>query len=511
MRQTAGCHDGANRVKVSLSSPDQSSAQTPRRFLDRPVDVQGENWNIPRPDDERLAHEHSGWHTDAGNMKYARALFERSKRLWRSFCHGLCIGEWSPRRKALTVTLASLTLWSVWNAARTTDSPWGDLSRGVFTDHFSHMNAARAFTRVGLDLWRKPIAEMFRPLTAAERARMPADVRPSTSTGGVYFVPGWPESKPLATGWSHKTRMYPPGDLLFVAPIAAAYHFTPMSFQTACRLLLAWFILAAHAALYWFLLAYFEGPHSGIELLGLFFLYSCMMRWTLEGFYDCAAMIPLALCARYLRQRRSLAAIVTYCVGAFVHFRVFFLAPWALYAAFLVLKDRAWRQWTRRAVPALAVAVGCAATSLYVFWLDLPFLRSSGVNNLLLLSSPDPNVTMNHDLFVCDIMGHLMLKSPGFDVSMAWNLVIILAVCGGLFLWSRAWLDAVVVGWLGLILFNLREIYWWHLLIPMSWIGAPAHREIVRVVRLLFFVTVAALALHESLAPTWLWLLFRPQ
>jgi hypothetical protein len=72
-------------------------------------------------------------------------------------------------------------------------------------------------------------------------------------------------------------------------------------------------------------------------------------------------------------------------------------------------------------------------------------------------------------------------------------------------------LDAVIVGWLGLILFNLREIYWWHLLIPMSWIGAPAHREIVRVVRLLFFVTVAALALHESLAPTWLWLLFRPQ
>jgi hypothetical protein len=91
-----------------------------------------------------------------------------------------------------------------------------------------------------------------------------------------------------------------------------------------------------------------------------------------------------------------------------VHFRVFFLAPWALYAAFLVVKDRAWRQWTRRAVPALVVAVGCATTSLYVFWLDLPSLRSSGVNNLLLLSSPDPNVTMNHDLFVCDSMGHLM-------------------------------------------------------------------------------------------------------
>ena len=71
-----------------------------------------------------------------------------------------------------------------------------------------------------------------------------------------------------------------------------------------------------------------------------------------------------------------------------MHFRVFFLAPWALYAAFLVVKDRAWRQWTRRAVPALVVAVGCATTSLYVFWLDLPSLRSSGVNTRLRLLHP---------------------------------------------------------------------------------------------------------------------------
>ena len=161
-------------------------------------------------------------------------------------------------------------------------------------------------------------------------------------------------------------------------------------------------------------------------------------------------------------------------------------------------------------MPALAVAVGCAATSLYVFWLDLPFLRSSDVNNLLLLSSPDPNVTMNHDLFVCDIMGHVMLTSPGFDVSMAWNLVIVLAVCGGLFLWSRAWLDAVVMGWVGLIVFNLREIFRWHPSISMSWIGRPGASRIVHLTRLFFFATVVFCpGTARSLAPLVL-AFFRP-
>ena len=415
------------------------------------------------------------------SMELTTALLARLARLWRTLRPWPGFGDSSPRRKALTITLASLTLWSVWNAARTFDHPWGDLSRGVFTDHFSHMNAARAFTRVGRDLWRKPIADMFRPMTAAELARMPADVRAGGSeTGGVYFVPGWPQSKPLATSWSHKSRMYPPGDLLLVAPMAALYHFTAISLQGTCRLLLAWFIVLAHLALYWFLLSYFEGPRSGIEWLGLVILYSYMMRWTLEGFYDCAAMVPLILCARYLGRRRGLAAIVAYCVGAFVHFRVFFLAPWVLYAVFLVLKDRAWRRWTRRDIPAMLVAAGCAAASLYVFWLDLPALRGSGANNPLLL------------------------LSPGLDPAMAWNFTIVLAASGGLLLWSRAWLDAAVLAWLALILFKLREFYWWHLVISMSWIGAPANRQIVRAIRVLFFVTVSTLALHESVAPTWL-------
>lgn len=415
-----------------------------------------------------------------------RALLQLLAPLWKVLRRLLCLDDPSPRRKALTITLVSLVLWSVWNGARTFDHPWGDLSKGVYTDHLSHMNAARVFPRIGRDLWRKPIRDIFRSLTDAEMARMPEDIRAGGSwSGGVYFVPGWPESKPLIMSWTFKSRMYPPGDLLFVAPIAALYHFAPISFKTTCRLLLGWFVLAAHVALFCFLLSYFEGSRSGIEWLGVFFLYWTMIYWALEGFYDCAAMVPLALCARYLGQRRGLAAIVAYCVAAFLHFRAFFLAPWALYAAFLVLKDRAWRRWSLRDIPAIVVAAVCAGASLYAFWLDLPALRVSDVTNGLLLSSKDLNVPM------------------------AWNVAALLVFCGGMLLWSRAWLDASVLAWLGLTLFTLRELCPWHLLIAMSWMGAPAERQIVRAVRVAFLVSVAALALGQSFGPVWLWRLYR--
>jgi hypothetical protein len=92
-------------------------------------------------------------------------------------------------RKALVLTLISLLGWSLWNGLRRTDHPWGDLSRGNFTDHFSHMNAARIFPRMGRDLWRVSIAKRFVPLTAQQLARAPSDIHLGASpTGGVYDV-----------------------------------------------------------------------------------------------------------------------------------------------------------------------------------------------------------------------------------------------------------------------------------------------------------------------------------
>ena len=390
----------------------------------------------------------------------------------------------SARRKALLITLVSLTGWSLWNGFRTYEHPWGDLSKGKFTDHFSHMNAARAFPHMGLDIWRIPIARKYRQLTSEELAATPRDVQSGGSlSGGVFYVPGWPADKPLAIGWSSKTRMYPPGDMLLVAPIAALYHYTSLSLTGACRMLLGWFIVLAHVALYFFFLNYFEGNRSGLDWLVGFLVYSHVMYWTLEGFYDAVAIVPLVVCARYLGRRRGLPAGVAYCVGALLHFRVFFQAPWAVWALGLMVRDRFWRKLRPRHAVAIALALMCAAASLCAFWLDWASLRDVYINN------------------------PLRSALTAHDKAMAWNLKVVLGVCALAFIASRSWLDVLSLAWLGYIAFTLREFYYWHLLISTAWIAAPANRPVVRAVRLAFLLTVVAVLFRDPFAPEWLWML----
>jgi hypothetical protein len=390
----------------------------------------------------------------------------------------------SAQRKALLVTLISMLGWSLWNGLRTYEHPWGDLSKGKFTDHFSHMNAARIFPHMGIDIWRVPIASKYRALTWAEMAETPKDIQAGASlTGGVYYVPGWPKDKPLAIGWSQKTRMYPPGDMLLVAPIAIAYHYTSLTLTGACRLLLGWFIVLAHVALYFFFLNLFESKGSGLDWLVTFFVYSPVMYWTIEGFYDAVAIVPLVLCARYIHRRRGLAAGVAYCVGALLHFRVFFQAPWALWALGLMLRDRFWRRLRVRHVLGILVALVCACVSLLVFWLDWKSLRGVQIFNP----------------FFHAFSAH--------DKAMLWNFKVLLVLCGAVFLTSRAWLDLISLAWLGLAAIGLREFYYWHLVISTAWIAAPAKRPVVRAARLVFIMTTVAILFGDPSAPSWLWML----
>ena len=389
------------------------------------------------------------------------------------------------QRKALAMTLISLIGWSVWNGLRKFDHPWGDLSRGKFTDHFSHMNAARVFPIVGHDLWRIPIAKQFRLLTSDELAKTPADVRSGASlTGGVFYVPGWPEDKPLAISWSSKTRMYPPGDMLVVAPIAALYHYTSLSLTGACRMLLGWFLVLAHIALFFFFLTYFEDKRTGIDWLGCFLVYSQVIYWTLEGFYDPVAMVPMILCARYLARRRGMAAGVAYCAGAFLHFRVFFQAPWALYAAWIMLRDKFWRRIQLRDVLPIAIAAMCAGISLCVFWLDWDSLGNVAINN------------------------PLRNAYGAVNKPMIWNFKVVLIACAAALLVARAWFDLISLAWLALILFSLREFYVWHLLISMSWIVAPTKRPMVRGVRIAFLFSAITILFNDTFVPTWLGMLY---
>lgn len=350
----------------------------------------------------------------------------------------------------MLLLLASLVGWESWEALRTPRHPWGDVRGGTFTDHFSHMNAARLFTVVGLDLWRKPIASLFPKVEGADLERLPADVRAGgSSTGGVYRVPGWPEGKPLVSSWTNNPRLYPPGDLLLVAPIALLYHHTSLSLAGACRLLLMWFVLFGHLAIFVLLV---DPPVASPRWLGVLttaLFASEALHWVLEGFYDASALVLLLVAARLLARQRPLAAVVVYCAAAFLHFRAYFYAPWVLLAAWQLLRDRAWLRFAARDWLALAAAGVLAALSLGAFGLLLPTLGHLPVGNAVNLAG----------------------------APQAWAVALFLAATAGAG-WAiaraGAFLDLCVLAWLTVALLTLREAYGWHaVLILLPWLGAP--------------------------------------
>jgi hypothetical protein len=93
---------------------------------------------------------------------------------------------------------------------------------------------------------------------------------------------------------------------------------------------------------------------------------------------------------------------------------------------------------------------------------------------------------------------------------MVMSLWIIFGICGLTFLISRAWLDLASLAWLALIVFNLREFFWWHMLVPMAWLGAPTARPMVRAARLAFFMCLMSIVFNDAISPAWLKLLFHP-
>jgi hypothetical protein len=361
-------------------------------------------------------------------------------------------GQPTTRKTALCVVLTSLLFWTGWICLNRDAHPFGDISNGKYCDHVTHMNCARVFPRVGLDIWRKPISEMFPELNTEQKAQLPDDVRVGASpTGGIYLVPGWPIQKPLAVNWSHRPRNYPPGDLLLFAPAALLYHYTSIPAWWANRVALFLCILFAHMAFYFFVRLYLDRPdeHGPVTLVTLFVIYGICMFWTLQGFYDLAAVPPLILCGKYLAQRRGIDALLAYCVAAVIHFRVYFLAPLFLCAAWITIKNRQWLTWSRRDWQKLGIAAVLAGASLFPFFMVWPWVSHAKANNMVNIWEPAvkyPVVCVMAAVWVCAALG---------------------------FIWSGAWLDLGILMWLGLTISTLHEALQWHVLVPIAWLGVP--------------------------------------
>jgi hypothetical protein len=400
-------------------------------------------------------------------------------------------GERSPDRRALLVAAFSLIVWVGWEVFRDDAGMFGTLTPGMYTDHVSHLSAARLFPRLGHDLWRRPVRALLPLATEAQQDRLPPDVQPNRGwTDGVFVVPGWPPDKPAVLSWAHVSRPYPPGDLLLVAPAALAFHFTPLSASAAYRLVIVLFLVYAHVSLFFVLRAFFAERGRGVVgLLAVVLTCSTALQWTLEGFYDFAAVGPLVLCAAHLAGRRGLAALVWYSASVFLHFRVLLFAPWAVAAAWLVVRDRVWRGGSGRTLAALAASAVLSLASLYAFALNWPGMKDFPADNPV------------------GLWAHSLRDPAVVTFILVWALGI--AVLAG----ARAWLDAAVGAWFVVLLLATRQVFPWHALIPLAWLAAPAsvadggsegRVALVRDARVALLLFTSAQVYGTSLLPTWL-------
>ena len=393
------------------------------------------------------------------------------------------------RSWALLLSALSFFGWSTWELARPARSPLMDLSN-QFTDHASHMNAARVFTRVGLDVWRKPLDALLPRPTREQAALLPADV--FWCRDCLFVAPGW--KKPVLQSWSSVVRFYPPGDMVLTAPVAALYHFTDLSATNANRLLLVLILACAHLGIFVLLDGLLAAP-GGLRwhtLVPMYLGIITTLHWSLEGFYDVAMIAPLLLSWRYLGQKRGLAAGVAFCAAAFLHFRAYYYAPWALYAGFLIVREKQWRAWRGADFAALGAGALLGAASLLSYFLAAPGLFA--FNQFL---SP---------LLVS--RGHV---DPGKLLAGA----VVAAIALAAFVSARSWLDVLLVPWIALILMTVRQTMPWYMLAIVPWLCAlprPGREERAALVfdaRVLVFL-FRAIEVHldaplgSDVAPGWL-------
>jgi hypothetical protein len=388
----------------------------------------------------------------------------------------------SASQRALCIAALSFAVLSGLYLLRSGSHPYGDLSNGGYADHFSHLNAARLFPRIGFDTWRRPVADLFRRLTAEERNALPADLRQATADEGPadqpkgFFVPGWPADKPLVEGWSFRPRPYPAGDMALFSPLAALYHWTPISFSRMNRLLILFLLAMAHITVWLALTEVLanrsEAPFT--RLAPFLLLYPAIVYWSLEGFYDGAAIAPLVLCAIFLRRRCGVAALVAYTAAAALHFRAFYLAPWALYASWLAWHERPWSRTQRLA---LACGAVLAFASLVPFALVWPALQG--------------------------MQRHRTFDSPAKLIA----LLALVSLAAAAFIRARAWLDLIVLGWIALMMVTQRFLAPWYAIFLLPWLGAPvlplptARPALVTAARILAAGGIMAIVFRLSFIP----------
>jgi hypothetical protein len=319
------------------------------------------------------------------------------------------------------------------------------------TDHVAHVGETRLFPHLGPRMWHVPALELFRRLTPAEIEALPSDVR---TYGRVFpqdmqFVPGYPASRPLVLNFPHVPRVYPPGVYLFAAPSSFLYHYGLISFGAANRLFLAILALTWFAAVLAWTRWWREAPPSIARQLGAAVVVVYTYYWTMEGFYDIAAVALVSIAFEAGRKQKPGLAAFSGGLSVLVHSRLFMLGP-AIAAEFLPgLRRFRSLGWRERAL--FVAGVGC-----FLGALCFAYMIQKTVSLHAAKQVPNPLLP-----------GH----GPWFVFAVYWGTVAVLA---GLLWREGSRLDALTVLLGGLAFGTQRYFAPWYWLPMLPWAMAPA-------------------------------------
>ncbi len=319
----------------------------------------------------------------------------------------------------------------VWRHGKFPNGAWAEGS----SDHYSHWSSAILFYHRGVAVYREPLYKLC--------PEVPADgVYTLVARGDVCNIPERAGMRPLTTNWRQFPRPYPPGWLLWHAPVALLHEHTALSFYTLNRLMITQDLLAAHLAIL-ALAALLLLPRPGertshgamalrafvVALAGLE-----LVRWGMLGYYDAIAVAAALVGVMRLRDRRNVDAMFWFSVAMFLHFRALWICA-----------------------PLLVVCGGRAALARE------PLRRFVAPVSLLALS-------IGAFLLVRPALAHFPKTNPvyyfWFDRMNPehWNIAVPMVLAFALLLVTRAYLVALVAAFQWFVISRTLQVQPWHAL-----------------------------------------------
>jgi len=269
-------------------------------------------------------------------------------------------GALTPFRTLCAILAVSFALLGsfVWKHGSMPNGAWAAGS----SDHYSHVSSAILFYHRGVAIYREPLYKLC-PEVPAE------GVYALVAKGDVCNIPERAGMRPLTTNWRQFPRPYPPGWLLWHAPVAALHEHTALSFYTVNRLIVLQDVFAAHlailalAALLLLPRPDAERPSSAVLAMRAFVVALAgleLVRWAMLGYYDGIAVAAALAGVIRMRDHRDADATLWFALAIFLHFRAVWVSgPLLVFCAARMAIDR--RSLARLVVPATLVALSGAA------------------------------------------------------------------------------------------------------------------------------------------------------